>query len=171
MAATDRDALVAVFHSTGGRSWAINNNWNTTAELFRWYGIKVDGQGRVVKLKFRWNNLQGSIPMELGTLTMISSLYLGWNKITGKRRESVYRCHGRAGSIPEELGALTNLKHLFLGHNQLTGSIPKELGALTNLRSLDLDHNELTGAIPKELGTLTRMASLSLRGNNVTGKR
>ncbi|CBJ29659.1 Hypothetical leucine rich repeat protein-likely pseudogene [Ectocarpus siliculosus] len=151
MAATDRDALVAVFHSTGGRSWAINNNWNTMAELFRWYGIKVDGRGRVVKLKFR------SIPMELGTLTMISSLYLGWNKITG--------------SIPEELGALTNLKHLLLGHNQLTGSIPKELGALTNLRSLGLDHNELTGAIPKELGTLTRMASLSLRGNNVTGPR
>ncbi|CAN0288187.1 unnamed protein product [Ectocarpus fasciculatus] len=135
MAATDRDALVVLFHSTGGTSWKRNDNWNTTAGLSRWYGIKVDNQGRVVELRLIRNNLQGSIPKELGALTKLETLNLGGNNSTGEEREEarvktqfthVYRCHGRAGSIPKELGDLTNLEAIHLGDNQLTGKRSKE---------------------------------------------
>ncbi|CAM9264786.1 unnamed protein product, partial [Ectocarpus fasciculatus] len=131
MAATDRDALVVLFHSTGGTSWKRNDNWNTTAGLSRWYGIKVDNQGRVVELRLIRNNLQGSIPKELGALTKLETLNLGGNNSTG--------------SIPKELGDLTNLEAIHLGDNQLTGTIPKELGALTKLEELFLGNNQLTG--------------------------
>lgn len=65
MAATDREVLVALFLSTGGTSWERNDNWNTTAELSTWYGIKVDGQGRVVQLRLGGNNLRGTFAVFL----------------------------------------------------------------------------------------------------------
>ncbi|CAM9385449.1 unnamed protein product [Ectocarpus fasciculatus] len=61
MAATDRVALVAVFRSTSGPiGWKNINNWNTTAELSSWYGVKVDGQGRVVELNLGGLGLRGT---------------------------------------------------------------------------------------------------------------
>ncbi|CAN0406617.1 unnamed protein product [Ectocarpus sp. 12 AP-2014] len=87
MAAADRDAMVTFFHSTGGTSWERNTLWNTTAKLSIWYGIKVDAQGRVVELDLAGNNLRGSFPKQLLTLTQIGSLILDGNKLTGKRRE------------------------------------------------------------------------------------
>lgn len=59
MASTDRDALVALFRSTGGSSWKKKDNWNTGAELLRWHGVKVNNQGRVVGITLYSNNLRG----------------------------------------------------------------------------------------------------------------
>lgn len=56
---TDREALMAFFHSTAGASWNRNENWNTTAELSTWCGVEVNGEERVVKLCMRGNTLQG----------------------------------------------------------------------------------------------------------------
>lgn len=50
MAATDRDALVILFRSNGGDGWLRKDNWGTDAELSRWYGLRVNGAGRVVKI-------------------------------------------------------------------------------------------------------------------------
>ncbi|CAN0182444.1 unnamed protein product, partial [Ectocarpus fasciculatus] len=66
MASTDRAALLALFRSTRGSGWKNSNNWNTDAPLSRWYGVRVDDEGRVVKLLLNDNNLQGTIPRELG---------------------------------------------------------------------------------------------------------
>ena len=60
MFTTDRDALTALFHSTGGTFWNRNLKWNTDAELSQWYGVKVNDQERVVGLSLSDNNLQGS---------------------------------------------------------------------------------------------------------------
>ncbi|CAM9445596.1 unnamed protein product [Ectocarpus sp. 12 AP-2014] len=106
MDATDRDALVTLFHATGGTSWKRSDNWNTTAELSTWYGIKVDGQDHVVELGLVANNLRGSIPKELGALTNLRILHLSRNQLSG--------------SIPKELGTLTNIWRLGLGRNKLT---------------------------------------------------
>ncbi|CAB1114087.1 unnamed protein product [Ectocarpus sp. CCAP 1310/34] len=58
MASTDRAVLSALFQSTRGSGWKQSNNWNTDAPLSDWYGVDVDGEGRVVNLCLPDNNLQ-----------------------------------------------------------------------------------------------------------------
>ncbi|CAM9986747.1 unnamed protein product, partial [Ectocarpus fasciculatus] len=116
MASTDRAALLALFRSTRGSGWKNNKNWNTDAPLSEWYGVYVNGEGLVVKLRLNDNNLQGPIPRELGTLATLCLLNL--------------RKNGLTGSIPKELGGLVSLEHLWLGDNNLTGMIPTGLGKL-----------------------------------------
>ena len=101
------------------------------------------------------NQLTGNIPPEIGNLTNLSSLSLGFNHLTG--------------NIPPEIGNLTNLSSLDLGSNQLTGNIPPEIGNLTNLSSLWLEYNQLTGNIPPEIGNLTSLEHLYVGANQLTG--
>ena len=152
---SERAALVALNHATGGLNWTLNENWLTDRPLREWSGVDVDGQGRVIRLDLVNNGLTGTIPSELGSLTNLRSLNLGANGLTG--------------SIPAELGSLANLESLELSNNELTGSIPEELGLLGNLRSLDLSDNELMGPIPEELGLLANLESLALSNNGLTG--
>lgn len=59
MASTDRDALGALFRSTGGVNWKKKDNWVTGAELSRWHGGTLNDQGRVMSLSLSNNKLQG----------------------------------------------------------------------------------------------------------------
>lgn len=59
-ASTDRDALGALFRSTGGPGWTRGDNWNTDADLSTWAGVKTNERGRVVKLSLDENNLHGN---------------------------------------------------------------------------------------------------------------
>ena len=59
MASADRDALLALFHSAGGATWGRNLNWDTDGKLSTWYGVEVNDDGRVLKLKLPANNLEG----------------------------------------------------------------------------------------------------------------
>ena len=153
---TDHDVLELLFESTGGRSWANHINWLTDAPLGEWYGVQTDASGRVQGLDLGYNGLTGEIPLELGNLANLRSLYLWSNNLTGE--------------IPAELGNLANLTVLYLSFNGLTGEIPAELGDLANLYSLDLWGNDLTGEIPAELDGLANLYSLDLRDNGLTGE-
>lgn len=69
--------MVALFHATGGTSWKRNDNWDTDADLSKWYGVKVNDQGRVVKLDLNRNNLQGMyVCMYVRNVCMIRSFSL-----------------------------------------------------------------------------------------------
>ena len=153
--ASDRAALVALYNATGGPGWIARTNWLSGRPLDEWFGVITDSAGRVAELVLWDNQLTGPIPAELGDLTNLRVLYLGFNELTGP--------------IPAELGNLTNLNELYLSGNQLTGPIPAELGNLTNLSNLDLGGNQLTGPIPAWLGNLTNLVYLGLIGNELTG--
>ena len=135
---SDRDILEVLYHATGGPNWTNRKNWLTDQPLDEWNGVSVDGSGRVRALTLRVNNLTGSIPPELGSLTGLEVLDLRWN--------------GLSGSIPLELSSLANLSGLYLSGNELSGPIPPELGGLAELTHLHLNGNELSGPIPPELG-------------------
>lgn len=156
MPLSDRDILEIFYNATGGPNWANNDNWLTDAPLADWYGVAVDGDGRVSGLRLENHNLTGRIPPELGTLTELTWLYLGNSNLTGR--------------IPSELGNLTNLKSLALGANDLAGRIPPELGNLAELNWLSLDDNQLTGQIPPELGDLANLMGLALGYNQLSGR-
>ncbi len=181
----DRAALIALYDSTNGANWSIDNNWNSSAPLSEWHGVGTDSDGRVDSLALFSNSLTGSIPAALGDLTKLKYLNLTNNSLTGPipaelgnltkletldlRDNKENRNGGLTGSIPAELGDLTNLKELNLFNNSLTGSIPAELGNLDSLKHLALYNNSLTGSIPAELGDLTNLKELNLFNNSLTG--
>ena len=148
------NALITLYNSTNGSGWVNKTDWLATNTPCSWHGITCNS-GHVRGLNLNSNQLTGSIPAGLGSLTNLTELGLGYNELTG--------------SIPSELGSLMNLANLFLGYNQLTGSIPPELGNLTNLTVLDIKENRLSGSIPPELGNLTNLTHLDIGWNGLSG--
>ena len=130
----DKEALVAIFNSTGGNSWSSHTNWNTSSSIATWEGVTVNTKGKVTKLLLPDHKLTGTIPAEISKLTDLTVLDLSGNSLTG--------------SIPDGRGSLTKLEELYLDVNGLTGDIPAALEKLTALKSVTIDHNYLTGPVP-----------------------
>ena len=180
---SDREILEIFYEATGGPNWDRNDNWLTDAPLGDWYGVEVDGQGRVTELEIQLNRLTGQLPPELGSLANLRSLFIWLDGTTGPippelgnlanlrslRLMSFADTPHLTGPIPPELGNLANLQVLELWNNDLTGPIPPELGDLARLRHLGLDQNRLTGPIPPELARLANLTSLHLSKNDLTG--
>ena len=150
----ERDALVALYNSTDGANWSNNTNWlGEVGTECTWYGVDCAGD-HVRMLGLSGNQLNGSIPLELGSLSGLEWLSLPFNQLSGV--------------IPGELGSLSLLQYLELYSNQLSAAIPAELGNLSSLLTLDLNSNQLSGSIPPELRNLTSLTvgyGLDLRWN------
>ena len=153
---SDREVLEAVYETLRGPGWTNSDNWLTRRPLRDWYGVEVDGQGRVIGLSLTYNGISGWIPPEIGSLRHLEWLHVGGFS-------------DLAGAIPAELGSLANLQALALFDTDLAGAIPAELGNLANLESLNLDGNNLEGAIPAELGRLRNLGWLNLSDNQLSG--
>ncbi|XP_047955958.1 brassinosteroid LRR receptor kinase-like [Salvia hispanica] len=104
---------------------------------FVWRGItqpNFNHNGSMIFLDLSYNNLVGSIPIELGSMFYLFVLNLGHN--------------GLSGPIPDELGGLKNVAILDLSFNKLNGTIPPSLTSL-RLGDIDLSNNNLSGKIPE----------------------
>ncbi|KAJ6839640.1 putative LRR receptor-like serine/threonine-protein kinase [Iris pallida] len=103
-----------------------------------WTGVTCSSGklARVVTLNLTSYGISGSLPASIGTLTSVSSILLGGNKISGP--------------IPD-MGALKELVSLHLENNQLTGSIPQSLGNLPKIKEIFLQGNQLQGGVPDSL--------------------
>ena len=64
----EMDALEALYQDTDGDNWTNNRNWLSNAPLDSWHGVTTDRSGRVVELDLSENELNGTIPPELGNL-------------------------------------------------------------------------------------------------------
>jgi Leucine-rich repeat (LRR) protein len=91
------------------------------------------------------------LPVEIGHLTQLTTLYLSYNNIT---------------HLPVEIGQLTQLTLLLLSTNNLT-KLPVEIGHLIQLTSLYLYNNNLI-KLPVEIGQLTQLTILELNSNKLT---
>jgi len=174
----DSLALVAFYNSTGGPNWTHNSHW-LTGPVSSWYGVTVEG-GRVVELSLYLNNLNGTIPMEVGNLTQIKKFKLGHDKgLSGEIPESIINlsqlevfviCNCSIyGTITNKICNCSSLSSLQLWENNLTGPIPPEIGNLNSLKFLNLYDNQLTGTIPPGLGNCTNLIELHLNNNNLSG--
>eukprot|EP00971_Amphidinium_carterae_P248225 4928165-Amphidinium_carterae.1 len=76
----------------------------------------------------------GTLPMELGRLSNLMSIYIA-------------DCHLQ-GSIPAQVFRLPMLERLYLPHNGLTGTLPN---VASRLLQFHVESNDLAGSLPDEL--------------------
>lgn len=174
---SDSLALVNIYNALNGPGWVNNQHW-LTGPVMSWYGVTV-ANGRVTELHLSHNNLSGSFPEEIGTLTGLELIELYSNQIGGEIPASIGQLaqlhtfyiwdNLLTGQIPPELMQLTGLTHLALDSNQLGGPIPSTINQLTNLVWLDLHSNHFSGEIPVSLMSLTSLTGMNLSYNNFTG--
>ena len=120
---SDCSALLAARDTLAGDAVL---DWSADTPIIGWERVTVSGDPlRVTKLDPEHNEMTGTIPAELGSLTGLIFLNLESNELTG--------------TIPVELGNLTNLMGLYLGGNLLTGCIPESLR--------DVASNDLAGRL------------------------
>jgi Leucine rich repeat len=134
-----RYALAVLYFATTELGWKRELNWLAPVHECEWSGeggVRTCDTDRRVTDVSLWNNLKGTLPVELGALSKLQILYLARNHLYG--------------TVPTELGQLTELKYLGLQFNRLTGTFPADyFGGLTKLRTIYLEKNDLTGTIKR----------------------
>ncbi len=135
----ERNALIAIFNSTGGNSWTSRTNWKTNPNTFNTVGTEGT-----------WHGVTLELAGSSGFLT-VTELDLSFNNLTGE--------------IPPAIFELANLKKLKLNGNKLTGAISANISALTQLQELRLDQNAFIGALTNSLQDLQNLTVLNLRYN------
>nr|XP_028590860.1 p53-induced death domain-containing protein 1 isoform X2 [Podarcis muralis] len=119
--------------------------------------------------------LVASLPQELGELSHLAHLDLGFNSFSalppcitklGSLR-SLLVSHNSLQGLPEDFGQLSNLTFFSAMKNQLQG-LPQSIGELAALETLDLSENALE-SLPEEIGNLQSCTELDLSGNLLTG--
>ncbi len=147
----DYDALMDLYHQTGGGVWKQRAGWvdgarGTNCDPCTWTGVDCEG-GRVIRLKLISNNLKGALP-DLN-LPKLKDLNLSGNELKGELPDFQY--------LPE-------LTHLFLGVNELEGQIP-DFQYLPQLKELGLNFNGFTHA--PDFKHLPKLENLYLHSNEL----
>ena len=173
------NALLTLYNNSNGPTWDNKTGWLTTNQPCSWYGISCTA-GRVTSINLSYNNLSGTMPIELNDLTQLQTLILSTNQLSGSlpplhptNLDQLNLLHldnnQFSGTLPTSLGELNGLTELILNHNQFSGTLPSQLGTLSNLIFLQLDNNQLSGTIPSSLGSLSNLLSLQLQSNQLNG--
>ncbi|CAL9004192.1 unnamed protein product [Prunus brigantina] len=100
-------------------------------------------------------NLKGSPQKYTKTLSLVISIDLSGNNLSG--------------DLPEEITKLSGLVVLNLSGNQISGGILQDISKLTQLQSLDLSSNRFSGLIPQSLSSLSFLGYLNLSNNDFSG--
>jgi Leucine-rich repeat (LRR) protein len=164
---SETEALYALYNATNGQHWSWLNASHGVPWVFdatsnpctgNWQGVEcpLTPPYNVITITLADQQLQGTLPSEIGNFTKLQSLHIAHSK-------------DLTGTLPESLGRLTQLESLVISRNSLTGTVPSVVSNLTNLRSLGFFGNNLHGTIPAEVCTMTSLYGLDLSFNEMTG--
>ena len=86
----ERDALMDLYHATGGENWTHNDGWGSDLPIDKWYGIGPTYDGRstptqmhVSSINLTDNNLIGNLPASLANLSLLGELRISDNNLSG----------------------------------------------------------------------------------------
>jgi Leucine-rich repeat (LRR) protein len=184
----ERDALLALYNSTGGAQWEHNLGWNgPPGTECDWDSVVCDSTGAtVIELHLSYNNMTGTLP-SLSALGNLQFFDVNDNTLSGslpalaglsKLQYFNVLNNGFSGPIPALTG-LTNLQYFNLDSNFLSGPFPSLTG-LSNLQVFDIgenhhtfddgtgDSNGITGTLPS-LAALTQLQVFYVSGNKLSG--
>ena len=102
------------------------------------------------------NNLSGQIPSEVGLLSSLERLWLGFNQLTG--------------TLPIEIRNMKNLTFLVVNNNNLVGSVPNIFDSLNKLFVLQLSNNHFIGSVPSSIWDHPSYFALLFRDNQLHGR-
>eukprot|EP00538_Stauroneis_constricta_P011228 CAMPEP_0119563384 /NCGR_PEP_ID=MMETSP1352-20130426/23186_1 /TAXON_ID=265584 /ORGANISM="Stauroneis constricta, Strain CCMP1120" /LENGTH=631 /DNA_ID=CAMNT_0007611965 /DNA_START=61 /DNA_END=1953 /DNA_ORIENTATION=+ len=200
----DRFVIVCLYFAMLGEIWTTKHGWLSEDSVCDWYGVSCSAQlvappdisynvtdselnedvdatmesvvSRVTFVVLSQNNLESSIPSEIGLLSdHLSFFQISENNLLGTlptelgQLTSLEYFHAVlndfSGKIPTEFGNCEKLLQLGLGRNNLIGPLPSELGNLAFLTDLSVDRNQLSGPLPSELGRATSLQRMDLWEN------
>jgi len=130
--------ILSVFHfATNGNIW--RSKWlNPERSECEWYGVTCNATNSIIeRIDIGENNVSGTIPNEIASLSDLIYLNVSHNNITGK--------------IPTKFfDLLSDLETLDMQQNQMTGKIPERsiFISKSGLRMIDLGSNQFTGVFP-----------------------
>jgi Leucine-rich repeat (LRR) protein len=102
--AADRQALLDLYQATNGPSWERRGNWTTAVSMCHWHGVSCACSNdvcRVQELLLPSNDMNGTLPVSIGSLSELVTLNLNTNMLSG--------------DVPTSIGQLIRLKYLDLG--------------------------------------------------------
>lgn len=161
-----RYVMALFYYALGGELWNYDLLFLSKHETCQWYDVFQPPVGQVgvlcnqnsntiVGLSFISNQLDGSLPTELGVLTTLTYFESIANNIKG--------------TIPDTLQKLTGLTTAVLAYNQITGTVPSWLSKWEALEFLYLSNNLITGSIPPTFNQLQQLSVLAVDDNALTG--
>ncbi|KAG0620203.1 hypothetical protein M758_4G197700 [Ceratodon purpureus] len=185
VATPEGDALIQV-----AKDWQTSQpSWLPGTDPCKggWVGVSCDAQNiSVISLNLTNANLQGPVPMAIGSLTSLQALDISnikyssqnLNNVTGnlsalatlQNLQNLNASRQNLGltntKFPEVIQTLSNLRSLTMDHALLPGPFPVGLTNLTKLEVMYLGNNSFTGPIPPELGRMTTLKELTIWGSN-----
>jgi Leucine-rich repeat (LRR) protein len=178
-ASTERNALLSLYNNTNGDNWTDKSNWNgDPGTECTWFGIQCDNN-QIIGINMFDNNLVGTIPAGIFSLTQLQKLDLSENHLTGSISQNIANLsqltelnlssNELSGELPSGFYQLTQLEIANLSDNQLTGEISPDIANLTKLIELILNHNQFSGELPSEITQLTSLEMLYLMHNQFGG--
>jgi Leucine-rich repeat (LRR) protein len=175
-------ALVRIYHATGGEHWLDNTGWlqgNPCGDgmYVGWHGVSCGILG--LQLVLPNNNMTGEMPWDaVCALESLSVVHLSNNSLTGSLPDCLANTttfdfdvsiNLFSGRIPESICDLTRLQFFHASRNNLIGEIPGCFGRLLALQELNIEFNGLTGVIPPTLCNLVSFTTLALNFNRLQG--
>ena len=166
---TDFAALKDFAISLNYKGWKDSSNWMSSKSICDWFGVQCS-KGRVTQVELKENNLKGTWPDSIGTLSKLESLVFD-----GTRPTSYAGCSDTDfgySDFPSSFWSLSELttfsaENACLGGELVDGA--SGVGNLTKLVEFSIHQNKVGGRFPAAFDSAPGLQILKLDRNPING--